>query len=186
MSNDAQLRAAALLGEHHHLRERVAADRAAALDATFPLALFGLIALGSAVVAAIAGDAAVGIFWSLAGPAGGLAIAVHYARAERRVQLRTIGPWRPVLLATAIVVSAGVLGRTEAPAAAFVAVAIGYLGFGLLLESTATVAAAAVTAIVAAAVAVSEPADPTVWLGVGVGAGQLACAAGARRERARP
>jgi len=64
--------------------------RRALQSSWFPLVLFGALALVASPLCLIGDGRAAGVFWALAGPAGGVATGVHYARREA-----TIGVSRP-------------------------------------------------------------------------------------------
>lgn len=98
----------------------------------FPLALFGALTLLSAPFCAIADGRAVGLFWALAGPAGGIATSLHYARRETALGLsRPAAPYIVVavgLMAGAFVLPALTTGDLQ-DVVSYFAVAAGYLGF---------------------------------------------------------
>lgn len=123
----------------------------------FPLVLFGALSLASAAVAPLAGGEALGVYWAIAGPLGGIAISAYYYRRER-----TIGVQRPaapyVVTAVGIIVGtfvvsgiASTLGYAAAAAAApAIVVSVGYVAFAWLERSGGLAAIAAVLAALAA------------------------------------
>lgn len=113
----------------------------------FPLLLFGTLTLVSSPLFAIADGSGVGLFWAVAGPAGGIATGVYYARRQHRLGLcRPASPYLAV--AAGIVVGAFglpllVSGDLEA-VVSNLAVAAGYLGFALIERDARIAAIAAV------------------------------------------
>lgn len=98
----------------------------------FPLVVFGALTLASTPFYRIGDGSAVGIFWMLAGPAGGIATGVHYGRREA-----TVGLGRPAaayivvavaMMATAFLLPVVTSGHLAEVISHF-AVAAGYLGF---------------------------------------------------------
>lgn len=148
----------------------------------FPLVLFGALTLVSAVVVVTAGPDWLGLFWLVAGPAGGAAIAVHSVRRERRRGVR-----RPAAgyVATAVAIVAGCLLLGSGGAAldmpelsAFgppVVVAAGLFAFAALERSASLAAMAGVLlALPAALFALEvEPLLGTVVSAVAYGAVSL-------------
>jgi nitrate reductase NapE component len=98
-----QVTAHELVGELARVRDR---SRASASMMWFPLLLFGALSLLSAPVVGWFGGAALGMFWLVAGPAGGVATGVVSARRGRRVGAEVpAGPY----LAVAVLILAGAL-----------------------------------------------------------------------------
>jgi hypothetical protein len=113
----------------------------------FPLVLFGVLTLASAV---FTGGDATGVFWAFAGPIGSVITGVFYAR--RKVGIDR--PARPyVATAAALIVgafvAAGVAAENWKSPAAMLAVAIGYAVFAALERSWIVVATAVVMAVAA-------------------------------------
>ena len=104
----------------------------------FPLVVFGLITLASAVVQWAWADPAVGLYWAVAGPLGGIAVGHFYRSRELRLGLSQ--PALPyVLTGVGILVGAFALpmltrGDLQEVVSTF-AVAAGYLVFAWLERS---------------------------------------------------
>lgn len=100
----------------------------------FPLSLFGGLSLLGLPFSGV--EAA--IFWALAAPAGFVAIAVHYARRERRIGAGA--PARPYVVVSLAMTAGAFLLPALAPERwkgvswAF-AIAAGYIAFGLIDRS---------------------------------------------------
>jgi hypothetical protein len=62
----------------------------------FPLVVFGSLFLASAPLAWLGSGPAVGVYWALAGTAGGVTVGRYYQRRERELGLE--GPWFPYLI----------------------------------------------------------------------------------------
>jgi hypothetical protein len=101
----------------------------------FPLVVFGAITLASAVVQLVSSGPAVGLFWAVAGPVGGVAVGRYYR--SRQLRLGLTRPARPyILTAIGIFVAAFALpmvthGDLQEVVSTF-AVAAGYLAFAWL------------------------------------------------------
>ncbi|MEA2826478.1 MAG: hypothetical protein QOG43_917 [Actinomycetota bacterium] len=101
----------------------------------FPLVVFGAITLASALVQWAWPGAAVGLFWALAGPVGGVTVGRFYQ--SRQLRLGLSRPARPyILTAIGIFVGAFALpilthGDLQEVVSTF-AVAAGYLAFAWL------------------------------------------------------
>ncbi|MCA1674079.1 MAG: hypothetical protein LC799_18400, partial [Actinobacteria bacterium] len=70
------------IGEVEELRRRT---RGLLRSSWFPLVVFGPLMLASVPVGLLGGGPAVGVFWAVAGPAGGVAVGVYYR--NRALQL---------------------------------------------------------------------------------------------------
>jgi len=79
-------------------------SRARASTMWFPLLLFGTASLVSAGVVVLYGGDALGPFWTVVGPAGGVITAVHAQRRSRRIGVET--HWVPYV-AVGVLVLAG-------------------------------------------------------------------------------
>lgn len=98
-----QVTAHELVGELARVRDR---SRASASVMWFPLLLFGVLSVLSAPVVAWFGGAALGAFWLVAGPAGGVATGVVSVRRGKRVGAEVpAGPY----IAVAVLILAGAL-----------------------------------------------------------------------------
>lgn len=108
---------------------RVDRDRRRASSAAMPLALFGVCSLIASGIASGGHWTALGIFWSIAGPAGGALIGWWYRRQDLR--LRFDRPPTVVLVTTSVMIVGGalVLGWAGAGNATFFAVGCGYVIF---------------------------------------------------------
>jgi len=138
--------------------------RAAVHPAWFPLVLFGLLGLASIPFSGIGNGAGIGLFWLVAGPAGGVATARYYTK--RAVSLGAGVRGRAyAALGVALFVGAWVAGFiTQSAAGPMIVVALGYIGFARLDRSWPTAAVAAVLGVAAVVVAVSDPANGDVIL----------------------
>jgi len=120
----------------------------------FPLMLFGGLSMVSAVVGAVYGGPAVGMFWLIFGPLGGAATGLYYHKRESRLGVETNPvPW----IATAIGIMVGCFasgyggGVLDLPVLStlgpLLSIAAGYLIFGRLARSMAISVSAVVLAI---------------------------------------
>lgn len=118
---------------------------------SFPCMVFGAAMVIGAVIGLIAGGAVAGRFWIIAGPAGGIATAVYYARRESRIGATSnAAPW----VVTSLVIMAGCLGTGFGGAALnlpvlsmfgpLLFISGGYLVFGRLAQSPALSVSAAI------------------------------------------
>lgn len=116
--------------------------RARASVMWFPLVLFGVLTLASAAVVARYGGAALGPYWMVAGPAGGVATGIASWRRGTRVGVAVpVGPYLAV--ATLILAGASLAGwagdalgrHTISAAGPSLVVAVGYLLFARLERS---------------------------------------------------
>ena len=148
----------------------------------FPLVVFGSLTLGSAAVVPAAGGDAVGLYWAIAGPAGGVATGWYYYRHQQRTGVE--GPAAPyVATGLAILVGALLAGGLGSASASELAAAVGptmvvsagYFVFARLERSVVLAALAAGLGALAVAVGLSgmdgEPA--TVVLALCSGAASL-------------
>lgn len=147
--------------------------RAAVHPAWFPLVLFGVFGMASAPFCAIGHGLGVGLFWLVAGPAGGIATSAYYHRRSLTLGAGVSG--RPYwAVAAGIFVAcwiAGVSGSERVQTAGpMLAVAVGYLAFAYLERSRAVAAVAGVLALVAVAVGVTGVANGCVILSLVFGA----------------
>jgi hypothetical protein len=126
-----------------HLIETLESDRrrARGLLASFwfPLILFGAVAMGSAVVIALAPGVAIAVYWAVAAPAGSVITAIWYRSRHLRVGLGA-NPWPYILLAITIIVgcfAVGLLGRGSALSFSgpMLVIGVGYLGYSWLERS---------------------------------------------------
>lgn len=89
-----------LIGDVERARRR---SRARASTMWFPLMLFGTLSAVSAGVVVIHGGDALGPYWSVVGPAGGIATAAHAAWRGRRVGVET--RWGPYVAVGAMILA---------------------------------------------------------------------------------
>ena len=128
-----------LIGEIDRMRHRA---RARASVMWFPLVLFGMLSVASAFVSARYGGQALGPYWMVAGPAGGVATAVAAYRRGRRVGVSVPGvPYLAVAVFILVGASAAgwagdALGEHALSAVGPpIVVSIGYLLFARLERS---------------------------------------------------
>lgn len=143
---------ATTLRELDEVRRRT---RAAVHPAWFPLVLFGLLGLVSAPFCAVADGLGVGLFWLVAGPAGGIATSLHYRKRALSLGAGVNGgPYWAV--AAGIFVGAWVTGASGSErvetAGPMLAVALGYLAFAYLERSRPVAVVAGGLALTAVAV----------------------------------
>ena len=152
----------------------------------FPLVVFGAITLASAVVQLAAPGSAVGLFWAVAGPAGGVAVGRFY----RNRQLR-LGLTRPALLyiLTAIGIFVGAFalpmfthGDLQEVVSTF-AVAAGYLAFAFLERTGWLVLLALVMAAIPLTVLATGVGHPGAVTAAITGAALVATGVLSRRSR---
>lgn len=152
----------------------------------FPVVLFGTLALVSSPLCLIGDGSGAAVFWALAGPAGGIATGVHYARRES-----TIGVSRPA--APHIVVAVGMMaGAFLLPAltsgdvqevVSYFAVAAGYLGFAWIERELRIAGIAAVIAAVPLVMLAAAPGSACVVTAAVTGSIVLASGLSFRRSQ---
>lgn len=118
---------------------------------SFPMVLFGALTLLSAPLFLIGDGGAVALFWALAGPAGGVATGVHYARREQTLGLsRCATPY--IVVAVGIMAGAFLLPALTSgdlrDVVSNLAVAVGYLAFAVIERDGRIAGIAAVMAAV--------------------------------------
>jgi hypothetical protein len=151
----------------------------------FPLVVFGALTLASAVVQWVWSGPAVGIYWAVAGLAGGIAVSLYYRSRELRLGLST--PAAPYILtaagmmAGAFVLPAVTSGDVQQVVSTF-AVAAGYLVFAWLDRSRTLAGLAAVMAVVPVLVLVSGVDHPGAVNAAAVGALTLGAGLASRRS----
>lgn len=135
----------------------------------FPMTLFGAFTLVAGLLCLIGDGDALGVYWALAGPAGGIAIGAHYARREAALGLcRPAAPYIIVaigLMAGAFLLPAFTSGDLQEVVSYF-AVAAGHLGFAWIEREGRIAGIAAVIAAV-----------PLVMLAIAPGAACVVTAA---------
>jgi hypothetical protein len=108
----------------------------------WPLFLFGILSLASAAVIAGLGTDALGAYWTVAGPLGGIAVGLYYRNRERALGVES--PSLPYILTGLGIfvgaMTAGVAGDAlgsdlAAAAGPSLVVSAGYLVFALLERS---------------------------------------------------
>lgn len=154
---------------------------------SFPLVLFGGLSLVAAALSAAVGEEAQGLFWMLAGPAGGIAVSLHYRRRELDLGI-TRAAWPYICTAVALILGCFVLGVLEQPwsVGPWLAVAAGYLVFGGLERSAAVMGMAVALAALAVAVGALEITPVAVILNAAYGVAFLATGLGARARSHQP
>lgn len=145
---------AATLKGVEEVRQRT---RAAVHPAWFPMLLFGLLGLAAVPFGLLFDGAGVGLFWFVAGPAGGFATSRYYR--NRAVSLGVgVRGGAYIALGLALFVAAWVTGAvTQSAAAPMVAIAVAYLGFARLERSWPVAAASFALGVAAVVVAVTGP-----------------------------
>jgi len=131
--------------------------RAAVHPAWFPMLLFGTLGLASIPFGLLLDGAGVGLFWLVAGPAGGFATSRHYRRQAMMVGAGVRGRAHATL-GVALFVAAWVGGAvTNSAAVPMFAIAVAYLGFARLERSRPIALVAAALGVAAIAVGVTDP-----------------------------
>lgn len=155
----------------------------------FALVLFGSASLVAAVVSAVAGEEAQGIFWSFAGPVGGIAVGFHYRRRELDLGLSRAA-WPYVVTAIVLVVVASLLGGTFGGTpwgvGPWLAVAAAYLVFGGLERNSTVMAIALALGALSLAVGLGGVAPAAVVLNAVYGSAFLAAGLVGRARREEP
>lgn len=127
----------------------------------FPLVLFGSLTLLSLPVAGLGDGLGAAVFWGVAGPAGAVAVALHYKRRELALgATRCATPY--LLTAGGLMVGSFLLpaltSEAVQPVASAFAIAAGYMVFARLERSGALAALSAVM-VLAAGVAIASGHD---------------------------
>lgn len=151
-----QEEAARTLREVEALRRRTGS---VARSFWFPMVLFGALSLASAPLCAISGDVAIGLFWTIAGPTGGVLTVRYYRKRESTLGVRVASA--PYLLTGAAITAGatlfGVLGsgvlQSAGPA---LVIAAGYLVFARLDHSRALALVAVGLGLVTGAVIILD------------------------------
>ncbi len=131
--------------------------RAAAHPSWFPLLLFGILGLAAAPFGMIGDGLGIGLFWLVAGPAGGYLTARYY---RNRVVARGVGVGGAAYrwLGAALFVTAWVGGWvTRSAVAPMLAIAVAYFGFARLERSWPVAGVASVLAVATIIVALTDP-----------------------------
>jgi hypothetical protein len=148
--------------------DRVRAKTRADLESLwFPLVLFRLLSAVSAAVALRWGGTALGVYWTVAGPTGGLATAAFYFRREQSRGLRGAPAWPYWATALALFAVATATGSSPAPLVhnygPYLAVCVAYLVFASLGRSRGLGLVTLALAVITLGLAVLGQA-PVVWL----------------------
>jgi len=161
--NDDQLNdgPAMTLRQLDEVRQRT---RAAVHPAWFPMLLFGTLGLASIPFGFIGHGAGSGLFWLVAGPAGGYATARYYRNRAFSVGAGVRGRTYTVLGVAIFVAAWGSGMATRSAAGPMLAVAVGYLGFARLERSWPVAVVSVVLGVAAVVVAVTDPAHGDVVL----------------------
>lgn len=143
--------------------------RAAVHPAWFPMLLFGLLALASSPLTLVGDGEAIGLFWFVAGPAGGVATSLYYRRRAITLGAGVRGG-AYVALAVALFLAASSAGAvTESAAAPMLVIAVAYLGFARLERSWAVAGVSIALGVAAAVVAVADPSYGDLLLALAFG-----------------
>lgn len=138
--------------------------RAAVHSAWFPLVVFGLLGLASTPFSRLGDGAGIGLFWLVAGPAGGFATA-HYYRRRAIVLGAGVRGRAYIALGVTLFVTAWLAGFvTESAWGPMLVVALGYLGFARLDRSWPTAVVAGLLGVAAVVVALTDPAHGDIVL----------------------
>lgn len=144
---------ATTLDEVEAVRRRT---RAAAHPAWFPLLLFGILGLVSVPFTFVADGAGVGLFWFVAGPAGGYATSRHYRNRAQSIGVGVRGR-AYIAIGIALFVAAWVGGAVTGSAVVpMIAIAVAYLGFARLDRSWPVAGVALALGAAAVVVAVTD------------------------------
>ncbi len=146
--------------------------RVAAHPAWFPMVVFGLLGLASAMVCG-RGGLHQGHFWAVAGPVGGALTSLHYQRRTMATGAGVRGgPYWAVAggIFAAAWLAGGSNSRVVETAGPMVAVALGYLLFARLERSWPVAVSSAVLALVALGVGVAGVGNSCVVLSLTFGA----------------
>lgn len=162
---------------------RVDDDRAKFNSMAFPLGLFGVISLIAGAVGAVGTASQYGTFWAVAGPVGGLTIAVWAWWTEVRWPFRRPHGIAMALTSVSLVVIASFAGFSGPDFLPFVAVGAAYIVFGMLSDSRHTLAVAVAILIITVAAALGLPVVGQLWgISIAVGIAQLLGAAAELRD----
>ncbi len=148
----------------HKVDEVRQRTRAAVHPVWFPMLVFGLLGLASLPLSRIGEGKATGLFWLVAGPAGGFATARYYG--TRAVSLGVGMRGRAhTALGIVIFLSAWITGFLSHTAAGpMLAVSLGYLLFARLERSWPVAGVAAALGLAAVVIAITDPTDGDIIL----------------------
>jgi hypothetical protein len=151
----------------------------------FPLVVFGAITVASAAVQWAWPGSAVGAFWAVAGPLGGIGVAWYYRTRGIRLGL-SASPTPYVVTAVAILLGAFLLpmltsGDLQEVVSVF-AVAAGYLAFAWIDRSPTLAGLAVFMAVVPTLVLVGDLDHPGAVTAALTGAALLATGLASRRS----
>lgn len=153
----------------------------------FPLVLFGALTLVGGIACLMGDGGAIGIYWAVAGPAGGIATGVHYARREAATGVsRPAAPYVVVavgILAGAFILPALTSGDLQEVVSNF-AVAAGYLAFAWIERDWRIAAIAVLLAAVPLATLALVPGSACVVTAAVTGTVVLASGVAFRRADA--
>lgn len=131
--------------------------RAAVHPAWFPMLVYGVLGLASIPFLFIADGVGSGVFWLIAGPAGGYATSRYYRNRAVAIGAGVRGGVY-VVWGVALFIAAWVGGAvTQSAGAPMLAIAVGYLAFARLERSWPVALVAIVLAVAAAAVILTDP-----------------------------
>jgi len=164
MTTDDELEAT--LRQVEEVRHRTRTD---VHPAWFPMLLFGILGLVSVPFGFVADGAGTGLFWLVAGPAGGFATSRHYRNRASSIGAGVRGRAYSVL-GVLLFLGAWVGGAATGSAAApMLAIAIGYLAFARLEHSAPIAVVAVALGVGAVVVAATDPAHGDVLLTLAFG-----------------
>lgn len=126
------------LQTHAALTDRVHLDRHRAASAAFPLGLFGVFSIAAAAIASTGNWVALGLYWTIAGIAGGVAIGWWFRRREFGAALSGAPAARLMRIAAAMVAATLLLGWSGAGNATYFAVGCGYVLIALASRNRVT------------------------------------------------
>ncbi|MFT4036259.1 MAG: hypothetical protein QM679_11860 [Patulibacter sp.] len=126
------------LAEQARLARQITRDRQRISSAEVPLGLFGVLSLIAALIASTGQWTALGIFWSIAGPAGGGFLAWWFRRQDLRLRFDQPPTAAMVVTAISLVAGALVLGWSGEGESVFFAVGCGYVLFAAATANATT------------------------------------------------
>lgn len=117
------------------VRVRVRGDLAGLATVWFPLVVFGVLTLLSALAAAAGGGGALGVYWIVASPLGLVLVWRHYAGRSRRLGVAAPGGRAMFALGAGLVVCTFAAGALLAPTGPAYALAAGYVAMAWVAHS---------------------------------------------------
>lgn len=117
------------------VRTRVRDDLAPFSAVWFPLAVFGVLTVGSALAAAWAGGSALGPFWLVGAPLGLVLVWRHYAGLGRRLGVAASGGRGIFAVGTVLAFATYAAGALLGAVGPAYALAVGYVAMAWLARS---------------------------------------------------